>query len=342
MRPRSRPWCRLGSVALAAWLWPRFVLAEGTDAAPSVVLVVRGCGPEFAQAMSAILELELGEMLLPAGAERGRDANSLEIVCEAGRARVSVADAADGGSIDSVLGFDAFPGDAAPRAVALAGVEALSALNPSVSKRLQARREAAARSHPRADTMSTKPARATAPRTTVPPPARSPVRFRVGLGALQRTFLVARGASARGGRTEFAFRSGRAWEIGLDLDLGVAHRSISPGRLTAVMLSSGAWLGLAKAAPHWSALIAAGARAGLVELRGNPATAEIRGHQVLRPWAGPALGARLGAGFQPLEISARGEAGFAALSAEGDALGSAAVRLSGAWLAASLNLELLF
>jgi hypothetical protein len=335
---------------------PRSARAGGAQTSTSVALVVRDCPELFEQEMRDILGIELGELLLESSEAPRAEINLLEVDCEPTRARVrAMAPSADR-VVARALPLDAFPGDAAPRAVALAGVEALSAVNPTLSERLRARQKAEpAESQPaESQPAESQPAESAAPPAPAPPArdgspslasqpsVRSKRHLSLSLGALHRRFLVARGAAAWGGRAELSWHAQGLWRTGFDADLAVAERSVTAGRLRAVMVSSGAWLGVGTEASGWSVGVAAGARAGLAQLRGEPTAADVRGHEVLRPWAGPVVLARASASLGRFEVAACSEGGMALLGAEGLAQDVSTLRIARAWLALSLNGGIVF
>ncbi|HEX2874581.1 MAG TPA: hypothetical protein VHP33_25180 [Polyangiaceae bacterium] len=318
---------------------PRPARADRAEASASVTLLVRGCPALFEEELRDILGIELGELLLDSSEPPRAELNVLEVACERARARVRAEASNPDRVVERALLLDEFPGDAAPRAVALAGVEALSAVNPTLSERLRARPRAVPAEPPSAVDAAATPASPTrAPRSRVTLTRGLHLR----LGALHRRFLVAQGAAAWGGRVELSWHARGPWQIGFDVEAAVAKQSVTGGRLSAAMASSGAWLGIGTNTSGWSAAVAAGARAGLAQLRGEPGAAGVRGHEVLRPWAGPVVLAQASASVGRIEVAARSEGGVALLSVEGLAQDVASLRLAGGWPALSLNWGIVF
>ncbi len=302
----------------------------------SVTLSVTNCAPAFEQALRHIMTIELGSLLVtdPEAALSAHD--QLAIACEVENARVTAVAARGGEVVRSSLRFDAFPEDAAPRAVALSALEALGAVNPALSERLSEQRRAQAQAvahragpEPRVTTFETR-----APRDR---------RSHLTLGLALRDFLAPHGVVATGGRLEWGTRAWAGWGIGVDVESASGQRSVSLGELRARFLSSGAWFDLRAQGSALSASLGLGARVGMVLLDGTPSgDAAVRGHEVLRWWSGPLAQARLATGLGPFSASGVAEAGVAIGGSEGLANGAAALAARGGWLCFSLNAGIRF
>ena len=158
---------------LSGMVLPRPARADRAEASTSVALLVRGCPALFEQEMRDILAIELGELLLAPSEPPRTELNVLEIACERVRARVRAEAPHADRVVERALLLDEFPGDAAPRAVALAGVEALSAVNPTLSERLLARQRAVpAKPPPTADAAAAPASPGRAPPSGVAPTRR--------------------------------------------------------------------------------------------------------------------------------------------------------------------------
>jgi hypothetical protein len=134
-RPRrSGGWVGRFTLALVALgLGARSALAAELQEQPKVAVRVQACSPSFEAALRRMLALELGELLADARPETTRPLESIEVVCEAERANISARSVAGDQVAHNDLRFDAFPRDAAPRAVALAALEALRAVDPALT-----------------------------------------------------------------------------------------------------------------------------------------------------------------------------------------------------------------
>jgi hypothetical protein len=336
------------------------VLAADRQHEPRVAVRVSACSQPFETALRRMLALELGDLLDDARAERASNLESVEIACATEKAQIAARSASGDQVARNDLRFDAFPSDAAPRAVALAALEALRAVDPTLTERLAAQRaDAQASATPdvaasaRSDNPPVKvaarpavakPAETTAPAERIAPsPALVARPFsRLTLGGGARHFVGAPATTLLGVRLELSRRFSAPLDVGLDLDGAMTRRHrVTLGTVEARLLSSAAWLAARAGGADWSASAGLGGRVGLVDLEGAPDLA-ARGHRVLRPLAGPLLMVRTDGAVGSLALGIVGEAGYALAGAQGLAGGASALRLDGMWMAVSANAGLRF
>jgi hypothetical protein len=263
-------------------------------------------------------------MLLEPGADPG-GADRLGIRCDGDVATVEATSPGRAAPISRTLSLRDFPGDAAPRALALAGLEALAAQSPAVRERIEARRAPP----PPIPTATARPAPA-----AMPPPA-----SHVGLAIVWRTFPADDGISTWGGRLDWARALGPRGELTVDLEIGGAQRTLALGQTSALLVSVGAFGGVRVGGPAFMGVFGIGLRAGGARLAGDPmGAAGVDGDTVVRPWLGPALAARARARLGPIGATLFGEGGFAARGAEGLAGGQTVIAVSGSWAMAGAGL----
>jgi hypothetical protein len=319
--------------ALGSLIAPRVARAEPA-VSEKVELHVSACDPAFAAELRRIVRLELGGLLDegPAG-EVGSHAQ-LEVRCEPELARVSAHDARSAQRTNNDLRFDAFPGDAAPRAIALAAVEALRAVDPTLSVRIEAQRTAAV-----ADVRPTRPppAPSAEPTAAVSAAVRARAWTRIVLGPVVRHFTSEPQTTLWGARVELSRRSSMPLDYGFDLE-GVLHeRNVDLGAVDLRLLSTAAWIGWRAGREHWSFTGGVGGRLGLAQLEGSSADPTVQARQTARLWAGPLAVVRGDAAFGAFSLGLVTEAGWAVAGAEGLSGGTPVVGVRGAWLALSLN-----
>jgi hypothetical protein len=319
-------------MTLGAW---RSARAEQPDGA-QVELSVEACEPDFEAELRRIVRLELGELLLEGPAGEAGKHEQLEVRCEPELARISARAARGGPPANNDLRFDAFPRDAAPRAVALAAVEALRVVDPTLAARIEAQRaSAAAKPQVRPPPAPTAEKAAGAP--AAPPPTRARAFTRVMLGAVLRHFVSEPSTTAWGARAELSRRSSLPLDFGFDLEGAFSKRSVELGAIDARLLSTGAWIGWRVGRADWSCTAGAGGRFGVAHLEGSSGDPTVVESQTSRIWAGPLLFVRGDAAFGAFSLALALEAGWAAAGAEGLSEGSPVVGVRGAWLALSLN-----
>jgi hypothetical protein len=356
-------------VLLTALLTIDTASAVEPERADKVGLDVTSCPEAFESPLRRILVIELGELLDQSRPKPGTRRDSIQIACDSGELRVSARSAEGDQVVHNDLVLEAFPGDAAPRAAALAALEALRAVDPTLTARLQTQR---AKSQPapttsdQAGTTTTasnakakakpgvrrggaspvvaregKSSPATSPPAASPPAAPARTRLtRVLAGGVARFLLGDPRMSAFGARLELGRRFAGPWDAGLDVEGAFARKEVGLGTVEARLLSSAVWFG-ARAGGAWGVAAAAGGRFGVAELSGSP-DALARGHRVLRPFGGPLLLVRGDGGAGPLAVALIVEGGLAAVGAEGLAGGTRAISLGTGWVTTSANVGVRF
>jgi hypothetical protein len=342
----------LGLARAGLWLpvLLRTAVVAAEPRAETVTLEVAGCAESFEASLRRILVLELGDLLEPSAPDSPASGDSVRVVCDVDALRIVARSAAGEEVAHDALPHRAFPGDAAPRAAALAALEALRAVDPVLAERIQARlAEARPRPAPDADRAprdadkkgdpprATESARVPSGGEVSPgAPARSRPATRLLAGGVARWLLGEPRSSAFGARLELSHRLGTPWDVGLDLEGAVARRSVGLGTVEAKLLSGAAWFGARAFGTTFSATAALGGRFGLVELSGSPDVL-ARGHRVTRPFGGPLLLVRSDGTLGVLALALVFEGGLAAVGAEGLAGGAEALSLGGGWLTVSAN-----
>jgi hypothetical protein len=347
VRPRRSSAVRgaLVAAALVGLGPPTAVRAAEPDREGKITLAVRDCPEAFEVSLRRILVIELGDLLEEGDGGGAPETEIIEIACGAENASIAARNPR-GEVVHNDVRFDAFPGDAAPRAVALAALEALRAVDPTLSDRLVARQAKA--THARAKPVPSPPpakSRAAAPKASRPvvlPDGKARGFTRVAVGGIARLFLGDPRTFSAGGRVEVSRRFVSAWDAGLDVDVGFSRRRVELGAVEASLLSTALWLGARGGGPAWSVTGALGGRLGLARLTGAPNRSETRGHRVTRPWAGPVLVVRTDGAIGLLALAVLLEGGFAAVGAEGLAAGAPALGFQGAWSSVSANAGIRF
>jgi hypothetical protein len=332
-----------------------FALAAPSRAAEparngQIVLTVSACGSAFEASLREILLIELGDLLEQNGVVGGAKGESIEITCEADTARI-VGLGARGEVVRNDLRLDTFPGDAAPRAVALAALEALRAVDPTLAERIEARRATATPSAPAASSAPVKTAPASPPQRTAGRRAPSGVDSAQGAtsgftrllaGGVARRFLGEPRTLSFGGRLELSRRFASRLDGGVDIEGTFARRTVDLGVVEARLLSAAAWVGFRAGSSAWSATGGVGARFGVALLSGAPRDAEDRGHRSTRPWGGPVLVIRTDAAAGALALGLALEAGLAAAGSEGLAGGQPVIGFANGWASVSTSAGIRF
>ena len=297
-----------------------------------VRLELTGCPGVPMQAVRRVLSVELGDLLLDPSEGEAPEADTLIIRCAGNLASV---EATGGGEppIERILPLDDFPGDAAPRALALLGVELLAARSAAVRERIMRRQIGPAAA------ATFEPVGAPPPS---PPPAPAERDARIGVTGVWRTFGARDGASVLGGRIE---ASSTAMKFGLasgDLELAAGRKDVANvGQTTAWLISGGATYGLFAGGRRWRAAVGLGARIGLVRESGSSADpARITSSTFVRPWGGPMLSATLSRTLGRAALTVGGEAGWSLSSIDEMAAGVTAIAVRGPWVAVSVGADL--
>jgi hypothetical protein len=327
-------------VAAQALLFVALVATSAPAAEPErtdkVGLEVAACPETFDASLRQILRIELGGLLDDGGAASAPGREWLEIRCESAVARITAHDARGERAVRNDLSYDAFPGDAAPRAVALAALEALRAVDPTLNERIETERAKQPAPEPAAAPVVTPK---TEQKPVAPPPEPRPTRMftRVLLGGAARFYFGGAETTAAGIRSELSFRFAIPFDLGFDIEGSFARHHVSLGSVEARMLSVAAWLGPRVGSDTWSATAALGGRGGVSVLSGFATPPEARAHDVTRAVGGPMLVLRGDGAVRALALALALEAGYAAVGAEGFSGGAAAIGFDGAWLAASAS-----
>jgi hypothetical protein len=326
---------RTAALPLAcAWLAAAAPAARAQPAGSAtqgrVQLEVAGCPGVPAADVWQVLHVEIGDLLLDPSEREARDADRLLIRCAGNFASVEAIGAAGGPPTERILPLDDFPGDAAPRALALLGAELLAARSAAVRERIL-RRQAGG------------PAPAgPAPVAARPGPAPDQREARLGLSGVWRTFAAQDGASVWGGRLGAGVPASKRGILAGDLELAAGRREVpAVGRVTVWLLSAAATVGLRAGSRRWRASLGLGGRVGLVRESGDSADpARISSATFVRPWGGPMLSAVLSGGGGRLGFTIAGEAGWSLSSVQEVAGGATAQTVRGPWLALSLGADL--
>jgi hypothetical protein len=288
--------------------------AAARAARATVALDVGACAEVPELAVRQIVSIEIGDLLAPRGGEPPPDGYRLVALCGGGAVHLEARAASRSDRLERTLRLDDFPGDAAPRALALAGIEMLAALDPAVRARVEA-----------------KP-----PRASPPPPTGG---FALAVSGVYRMFAGTAGAAGWGGRAGLDGRRGRGI-FATDLEIDRASTTLDVGEARAWLASLGLFGGVELGGGRMGGTLAAGARAGLAWMSGEPATGSaLVGHGVTRPWWGPALLARASVGGARLAAVVSLELGWVVHGAQGLAGSATVIAIDGGWLAAGLGIR---
>lgn len=302
-------------------------------------LEVKACPTVSTQSIRLILGIEIGDLLLgetervPAGADR------LTIRCAGNFAWIEAAGPADKAPLEQLLRLDDFPGDAVPRALALAGLELLAARSSIVRERMVGKGNAAPPPRSEPSRRSAVPASKVAAPELKSRSAVSKRETRIGLAGSWRLFLVEHGPSAWGGQVQASTTLGRMWQLTVDGEVAGGSNEVRQlGSTSVLLLSCGATFGVRSGGNQLGASLGLGGRVGGVRLSGTSADpAAVSAATVWRPWGGPTLAASLLGGFGRLALTLGAEAGQSLLAPEGQADGMTAISIRGAWAAIFLG-----
>jgi hypothetical protein len=289
---------------------------------------MKGCPNLSDERVRRILGIEVGDLLLAESDGDATQGDRLTIRCSGSYAWVRASGQAGGPPAEQVVSLDDFPGDAAPRALALAGLELLATLNSTVRARMASKHE----SPPPVATVAAPPA----------PSAASPVstrETRIGLAGTWRRFLAGHGPSAWGGQAQVHATVGERWLLAGDAELVGARTAVSGvGETGALLLSCGASFAVRGGSGRLGASLALGGRLGAVRLSGDSAdAARVTGTSVWRPWGGPMATAGLLGRAGRFALGLRAELGYSLAEANGLAGQATAIAIRGAWVAIMLG-----
>jgi hypothetical protein len=291
--------------------------AQGLDAETfgRVGLSVESCPSVPVAAVRHILGVEIGDLLLPEGSPSA--SLRLTIRCAGNVAWVEAAGEGDAHAVDRTLSLDAFPGDASPRALVLAGLELLAARSPAVRARMEA--------NPK-------------PPAELPAVDREPRRtLYAGVAGTGRRFFAGPGLSTWGGQARLGWIL-RPWHISADIEASGASRDVRLGETSALMLSGSAAFGLIGGPDSRAFSLMLGARMGMARLAGSAADpTNVVASTVLRPWGGPMASLGFLGIFKPLAVVVAMEAGRSLFTAEAQAESATVLTIGGTWVALSLG-----
>jgi hypothetical protein len=328
---------RLGRTAVSfAWVWfaATASVAAAEESSPvgegRVQLEVEACAAVPAAVVRRVVSVEIGDLLLDdAGGEPGA-AERLIIRCAGNFASVEARGPSGEAPTERLRRLDDFPGDAAPRALALLGVELLAARSAAVRERILRRQVGAS------------PAVPAVVITPAAPPGPAAREMRIGVAGVWRSFLQQAGASAFGGRLEVGTGATRRGLLTGDIELAVGSKDvINVGQTTASLLSSGVAFRLYAGRDRLRGEVGLGGRIGLVWESGSSADpAQVSASSFVRPWGGPMLNASLVTTLGHLALMMGGEAGWSLSSIDELAAGATAIAVRGPWVALSIGADL--
>jgi hypothetical protein len=303
--------------------------APPTPSLARVALTLGACAGVDSNEVRRILPIELDTPLVDDATDTR--ALAVSVRCEGDRAVVHVE--ARERPFDQRLDLTTIPAVARARFLALAIAELVSVATTETPPPLA----------------RTEPAPAPTPASAPPPlphsDAPSASRSSWALEALihERSSLAA-GLVAWGGgaRAVHATPSGVEWAVDARGERGAV--SVSLGSVAVTTGSLGASLGLRRTAGPLSFRGAAGARAGLSRLDGEPSNGYLtRSASFLAAWGGPFVDAGVDAALADhFVVGLAGELGADVLPAHGLVNGAREIDVGGAWLGARLSLGVLF
>jgi len=299
-------------------------------------LEIVDCPKALTESVRRFISIEVGDLLY--GETEGVSAGSdtLTIRCARNFAWIEAALASEDSPLEKLLHLDDFPGDAAPRALALASLELMAARSSTVRERIDGTRN----STPPPATPP--PAPAITSGVVISRPATKPAvpvrRTRIGLGASFRTFPGKYGPSLFGGQVQASTKFAPMWQFAADAEVASGKNKVSLGETSATLLSLGTTLGVRAEGSNLGAGFGLGARIGAVRLSGTSLDPiNVSAATVWRPFGGPVAVASVFAGFGRVAITVITEAGQTLLKPEGQAGGVTAIALRGPWAAFSLG-----
>jgi len=295
-----------------------------------VQLEVVGCPAVPTAVVRRVLGIEIGDLLLDDSNGEVGDAERLTIRCAGNFAVVEAQGPSTEPPTERILRLDDFPGDAAPRALALLGVELLAARSAAVRERILRRQAEAAPAIQNVATPSL---------SRAPGPGRSDLR--IGAAGVWRRFMENAGASAFGGRVEVSSTAMKLGVVGGDVEIVAGSKDVdNVGQTTALLISSGALFGLSAGQHRWRATVGVGGRIGLVRESGrSDDPTNVSSSTFIRPWGGPMVNAHLSAALGRLALTIGGEAGWSLSSIDEVAAGATAIAVRGPWIAFSIGAD---
>jgi hypothetical protein len=327
---------RWAALSLAwAWIAVNTSVAVAQESASAsggrVQLKVEGCPAVATAVVRRVLSIEVGDLLLDDSDDEAGDAERLTIRCAGNFAFVESHGPSGEPPTERMFRLDDFPGDAAPRALALLGVELLAARSAAVRERIL-----------RLQTGAAPVIQSVAPQPIPRPPGPVHREMRIGAAGVSRVFVQQAGASALGGRVEASSTAMRCGVFSGDAEVAVGSKDVSGiGQTTALLISGGVTFGLFAGRRHWRTALGLGGRIGLVRESGSSADpAHVSGSTFVRPWGGPMLNANLSGTLGRLALTMGGEAGWSLFSIAEVAGGATAIAVRGPWIALSIGADL--
>ena len=299
------------------------------------VLKIMDCPKALTESVRRFISIEVGDLLYgeTEGASTGSDA--LTIRCARNFAWIEAALASEDSPLEKLLHLDDFPGDAAPRALALASLELMAARSSMVRERIDGARNS---TPPAAPPPAPAPTSGVLISQPIAKPAMPVRRTRIGLGASFRTFPGKYGPSLFGGQVQANTKFGSMWQFAADAEFASGKNKVSLGETSATLMSLGTTFGVRAEGSNLGAGFGLGIRIGAVRLSGtSPDPINVSAATVWRPWGGPVAAASAFGGFGRVAITVITEAGQALLKPEGQAGGVTAIALRGPWAAFSLG-----
>jgi len=316
------------------WLAANVPIAVAQESASPtkghVQLEVEGCPTVPTALVRRVVGIEIGDLLLDEANGEAGDAEHLSIRCAGNFAAVEAHGPSGEAPSQRILRLDDFPGDAAPRALALLGVELLAARSAAVRERILRRRTGAP------------PAIEAVVAVPIPPSAPVTRGMQIGAAGVWRSFVQQAGASAFGGRLEVGVGATRRGLLTADIEVAVGSKDVpNVGQTTASLFSSGFAFRLCAERGRLGAEVGLGGRIGLVWESGSSADpTNVSASSFVRPWGGPMLNASLATMLGRLGFKLGGEAGWSLSSVDEIAAGATAIALRGPWVALSLGADL--
>jgi hypothetical protein len=318
-------------VPLLLWAWAVPVSAEEASAEGRFSFEIKSCPTVPAQSVRRILGIEVGDLLLAEGEALTKAPDRLSIRCVGHFARIEAAGPSVTTPYEQVVDLEAFPEDAAARALALAGLELLSAMNVAVRARL--------------GTQPPSPTPPVAVPALSPPPkaAQAPAPVlrdtRLGLVGTWRTFLPDRGASLWGGKVEASTMLAALWMLAADVEVAGGRDHLPGlGDVDALSFSSALSFGARFSRRTLGGSLGVGGRFGLIRLAGKSANATaVSASSGQHPWGGPVATACAWSRFGRFSLMLSAEAGYSFLAFDGLAGDKTAVSVGGPWIGIGLG-----
>jgi hypothetical protein len=318
--------------------------SENQPAPPAPVRVIlesEACSPAVAAEMRRVVTVELGPVLLDADHAPPADADRLRITCSSDTAVIEARSAEDVTAVTRTLRLDTFPGDVAPRALALAAIEVLAALN---RRRAEGGRQRAGSLPP----PPAPPARAATPAVVVAEPPPRTVAFEalplrappleISVSAVRRAFLAPHGLTVWGASLDAERVMASRWNLDVGLEVAASSSTDAGplGQARGLVVSAAGFFGIHGERAPVSGTVALGGRVGIAHFTSTAAPGALGG-EITRPWGGLALATEARVVRRRLELRLTIEAGLALIGTEALAADATALAVRGGWVAISLG-----